>query len=771
MKVVLKQIVYLILISVSTLSFANDSDTDGVDDSVDNCFAAANADQVDTDFDGIGNACDADDDDDGVSDSSDLWPLDYRYSLDSDSGGLPDAFEDANGLNKYVASDEGSDSDQDGLTALQEFDYGTSPQSNDTDMDTLPDGWEIENGRDATKPDYTVATTDTGYSSCANTDTGLRCWGLMAPYSPDGVYAAELALGSGHGCYLTTSSEVDCWGSSLHGQQDVPTTLQDPSMIAAGTDHTCALDNERVECWGRNQYNQTSVPTLNKPSKVFAGRNSSCALTADGMVCWGQAVFPGMEFPDDMTEIAIGWDSGCAVTAGTGSGNFSFVSFNNGQRTAGSRTGQVICWGDVQPPSMESPANITVGYRQACALDGGAVNCWGQRHSWATTGPTGLNLTDTVIISAGFLHVCSLSISGVQCWGANSFGESDVPTLAIDPDGDGNHNQWGGDVFPFDSTEWLDTDSDSIGNNADLDDDGDSVLDIDDTFPQDASESADFDGDGVGDNADAFPNDALETTDSDLDFVGDNSDNCVSIANTDQINSDDDLLGDACDTDSDNDGIDDEFDALPLDSSEQLDTDADGIGNNADEDDDNDGVTDNSDAYPLNVLYSTDSDGDGMADAWESLYGLDPNDPADASSDTDNDGAVALQEFFEGTIPAGSLDLDGNGQYDALTDGLLLLRSMFGVTEDALISGAVASEGVYTSPDDIAARIDILGDLVDIDGNGRVDALTDGVIILRYLFGLRGEVLINGVIASDATITTADGVSAKVESLMPALER
>ena len=56
-----------------------------------------------------------------------------------------------------------------------------------------------------------------------------------------------------------------------------------------------------------------------------------------------------------------------------------------------------------------------------------------------------------------------------------------------------------------------------------------------------------------------------------------------------------------------------------------------------------------------------------------------------------------------------------------------------------------------------------------IDGNGRADALTDGLIILRYLFGLRGDVLINGVVAPDASITSADGVGAKVESLMPAL--
>ena len=63
----------------------------------------------------------------------------------------------------------------------------------------------------------------------------------------------------------------------------------------------------------------------------------------------------------------------------------------------------------------------------------------------------------------------------------------------------------------------------------------------------------------------------------------------------------------------------------------------------------------------------------------------------------------------------------------------------------------------------------MLGDLIDIDGNDQVDALTDGLVILRYLFGLRDDVLINGVIASDAAVTESDGIGTKIESLMPSL--
>ena len=204
--------------------------------------------------------------------------------------------------------------------------------------------------------------------------------------------------------------------------------------------------------------------------------------------------------------------------------------------------------------------------------------------------------------------------------------------------------------------------------------------------------------------------------------------------------------------DTDSDGVRDYLDALP---------------NDPTNDSDNDGVANNADLYPLNSLYSADSDGDGMADAWELLYGLDPNDPSDASSDVDNDGAVALQEFIEGTIPSGSLDIDGNENYDALTDGLLLLRGMFGLDGSALVTGTIASNATYTESVDIESRIETLGDLADIDGNGNVDALTDGLLILRYLFGLQGDTLINGVIASDATRKTAEEIEAHLASLMP----
>lgn len=65
----------LLLMSVSAAAF-DDTDHDGVENERDNCVTAANADQVDTDLDDRGDACDEDIDNDGVPNPQDPAPLD-----------------------------------------------------------------------------------------------------------------------------------------------------------------------------------------------------------------------------------------------------------------------------------------------------------------------------------------------------------------------------------------------------------------------------------------------------------------------------------------------------------------------------------------------------------------------------------------------------------------------------------------------------------------------------------------------------------------------
>ena len=118
-------------------------------------------------------------------------------------------------------------------------------------------------------------------------------------------------------------------------------------------------------------------------------------------------------------------------------------------------------------------------------------------------------------------------------------------------------------------------------------------------------------------------------------------------------------------------------------------------------------------------------------------------------------------QVLSSTVGSGSdLDIDGNEELDALTDGLLLLRSMFGLSDSTLIEGVVADNAVYTSSEDIQARITSLGDKLDVDKDGSVDALSDGLIILRYLFGLTGDPLISGVISDNAERVQASDIEA-----------
>jgi hypothetical protein len=84
------------------------------------------------------------------------------------------------------------------------------------------------------------------------------------------------------------------------------------------------------------------------------------------------------------------------------------------------------------------------------------------------------------------------------------------------------------------------------------------------------------------------------------------------------------------------------------------------------------------------------------------------------------------------------------------------------------VDGAVASNAADVSAQDVESRIVKLGNLIDIDGNGQIEAITDGLLTLRYLFGLEGDALVSGVIASDATRSAVE-IEAYLNSLTPSM--
>jgi hypothetical protein len=55
----------------------------------------------------------------------------------------------------------------------------------------------------------------------------------------------------------------------------------------------------------------------------------------------------------------------------------------------------------------------------------------------------------------------------------------------------------------------------------------------------------------------------------------------------------------------------------------------------------------------------------------------------------------------------------------------------------------------------------------DVDGDGELRALTDGLLIIRRLFGFEGSALTAGALGSNATRTDPDEIKDYIDSLSP----
>ncbi len=191
---------------------------------------------------------------------------------------------------------------------------------------------------------------------------------------------------------------------------------------------------------------------------------------------------------------------------------------------------------------------------------------------------------------------------------------------------------------------------DGIGDACDDDDDNDGCLDIDDLNPLTGSRDTEYDpifgiGDGLGADCDNCPDVwNQDQANSDPDRYGDACDNCPFIDNPLQENSDSDDWGDACDN------------CLYI-ANNQVDTDGDGRGNACDDDDDNDGYLDPDDAFPTDPTEWADTDGDGVGDNSDICNGHD--DRSDGDRDGTPDGCDICLGFDDRD------DTDG----DSLPDG------------------------------------------------------------------------------------------------------
>jgi len=98
----------------------------------------------------------------------------------------------------------------------------------------------------------------------------------------------------------------------------------------------------------------------------------------------------------------------------------------------------------------------------------------------------------------------------------------------------------------------------------------------------------------------------------------------------------------------------------------------------------------------------------------------------------------------------------------ALSDGLMMLRFLFGFTGDfeSLIGENSPHIG---NPAAINQRLYEHLSLMDIDDDDTTQALTDGLLLIRYLFGFRGDALVEGATALEANRTNASEIEVYLE--------
>ena len=703
-----------------------DSDSDGVSDCAD-VYPLDATESADTDVDGVGNNADADDDGDGVADVADAFPLNASESIDTDGDGIGDnsdwaPYDSSESLDTDfdgIGNNEDADDDGDGIDDDSDALPLDSSETLDTDLDGTGNNADADDDNDGvsdaddTYPLISLgALTDSDGDGIPNQcDSDCLSLGMNPDDDDDNDTLSditELAAGTSP---IKRDTDFDSLSDKFELESIGRNAIVSDYDISSGANHTCVSQDDGISCWGMNQDSQLDVPANLKGNvQLELGSWNSCALKqVNGeIVCWGG------NNADSIAPVGSGYEQ---IAVG-------------GSHTCALKNGLITCagfdaYGQATPPEISGVLKVVAGSYHSCALTNTAVHCWG---AMPQDQPVDVpELTNPSNLFSSNNTVCAMHDDGLRCWG-----QDDGSGLLTPP-------------------ALLKSAEVSIGRSHACAINGTQIKCWGSNYRENTSPPVLTNPVQVA--IGGIHSCAL--SDEGVTCWGDSRSNRTAVP-TNLIFGDFDKDGnrDNVDLDDDGDGVSDSNDVLPLDPTN---------------DSDNDGVANNADAYPENSLYSKDSDNDGMPDAWEIQYGLNANDASDVTSDTDNDGVSALDEFLAGTIPSGSLDIDGNGQYDALTDGLLLLRGMFGLDGSALVTGTIASDAAFTESVDLESRIAKLGALADIDGNGQIDALTDGLLTLRYLFGLEGDTLIAGVVAPDATRTTAVDIEAHLKTLMPAL--
>ncbi|MFL2956568.1 MAG: beta strand repeat-containing protein [Candidatus Thalassarchaeaceae archaeon] len=435
-----------------------DRDGDTYDNSVD-LFPDDPTDWVDFDGDNIGDNADTDDDADGVLDVDDVWSLNICVSDDFDGDGMADSVTEHCdlGYTAYVThasaqttSDGFTDGDYVGVTDYTGHFGGSNTGSNH---------YQVSDSDGIFSLNFDPLRADSVSLAVAVADTGWE--------SADYLYIAFVGSESTVVIYDSTGTDLD---DSTAWTEGVWTTMT-ADISAAGGGHLTfeSSSNSASEAFGID-------------SVVFSD-SSGATIAATDFEYLGGSVFGGMYYDGVGTDGALPgyyttWAESSSLTATVSASTGTAVTFTlyDGQR-----------------------ANITLSFDSwpsecGMIIDGVSVGCTDV--TLTTAGSHSVQMTDSYGDGGSAATISIQDGSGpaiVSYSDAASWMEIDA-----DDDNDGYDDHL--DDFHYDVTEWVDTDSDGTGNNADLDDDGDGTYDIADPFPLDLNAWTDTDGDGLADS-------------------------------------------------------------------------------------------------------------------------------------------------------------------------------------------------------------------------------------------------------------------------------
>jgi hypothetical protein len=606
-------------------------------------------------------AGEGDSDSDGINDPEDAFPFDPNETVDSDNDkignntdldddgdGMDDDFETFHGYNSLVSSDANDDSDSDGATNLQEFQSGSDPES-DLSNPTNQQLFRISRSSLGTQ---------------GNGDSGVPQETLNAPLaisrngqnvvfesqadnlvSGDENFAKDIFLHdriSG----LTSLVSVNNDGQASSSDSFGPALAKDTNKVAFATNASLvdADSNGTTDIYTRDMLNeQTKLISVSSDGGQANSSSGGSTISADGQIVafhswanslvendvngWrdvflhdtvgstttllsysslsaqGNSVSESPQISDDGSQIVF-HSYATSLLANDSNGGILDVFVRDIENS------------ETSVLSIDSDGDQTFGNSFSPAISGDGRWIAFQSDSFGLVSGISNENVDIFLHDrlSGVTTRVSVSSSGTQSNGDSKnvsisdngkyiVFESAATNLV---DSDTNNAD---DIFLHDtqtnetimlSKNLAGMPANGDSSNPKISGDGRSVA-----FTSFASDIVYWDQNA---QADVF---VVKLQDTDDDGVEDSIDNCIDVSNTEQLDSDNDEIGDLCDPDNDNDGIINEDDAYPLIAiGNYVDTDNDGAPNEcdtaclalsmaADDDDDNDGVADVDDPNPL----------------------------------------------------------------------------------------------------------------------------------------------------------------------------